>query len=72
MLRHSPSSTQARLRVVLATVRDRQTAEDLVAEAFARARASWRRRQREFVVADVDVPVTETPAQPVLVPRKCP
>ena len=29
------------LRVVLATVRDRQTAEDLVAEAFARAWASW-------------------------------
>lgn len=31
------------LRVVLATVRDRQTAEDLVAEAFARAWASWRK-----------------------------
>ena len=29
------------LRVVLATVRDRPTAEDLVAEAFARAWASW-------------------------------
>jgi RNA polymerase sigma factor (sigma-70 family) len=29
------------LRAVLATVRDRQTAEDLVAEAFARAWASW-------------------------------
>ena len=28
------------LRVVLATVRDRQTAEDLVAEAFART-ARW-------------------------------
>jgi RNA polymerase sigma factor (sigma-70 family) len=76
------------LRVVLATVRDRPTAEDLVAEAFARAWASWRkvskhpaprawvvrtalnthrswwrRRQREFVVADVDVTVTETPAE---------
>jgi RNA polymerase sigma factor (sigma-70 family) len=31
------------LRVVLATVRDRQTAEDLVAEAFTRAWASWRK-----------------------------
>ncbi|MCW2935860.1 MAG: polymerase, sigma-24 subunit, subfamily [Actinomycetia bacterium] len=29
------------LRVVLATVRDRQAAEDLVAEAFARAWACW-------------------------------
>jgi RNA polymerase sigma factor (sigma-70 family) len=29
------------LRVVLANVRDRQTAEDLVAEAFTRAWASW-------------------------------
>ena len=34
------------LRVVLATVRDRQTAEDLVAEAFARAWASWRKVSR--------------------------
>jgi RNA polymerase sigma factor (sigma-70 family) len=74
------------LRVVLATVRDRQTAEDLVAEAFARAWASWRRvsrhpaprawvvrtalnthrswwrrHQREVMVADVDVAVTEAP-----------
>jgi DNA-directed RNA polymerase specialized sigma24 family protein len=31
------------LRVVLASVRDRQTAEDLVAEAFTRAWASWRK-----------------------------
>jgi DNA-directed RNA polymerase specialized sigma24 family protein len=30
------------LRVVLASVRDRQAAEDLVAEAFTRAWASWR------------------------------
>lgn len=34
------------LRMVLATVRDRQTAEDLVAEAFARAWASWRKVSR--------------------------
>jgi len=34
------------LRVVLATVRDRQTAEDLVAEAFARAWASWSKVSR--------------------------
>lgn len=34
------------LRVVLATVRDRQTAEDLVAEAFTRAWASWRKVSR--------------------------
>jgi RNA polymerase sigma factor (sigma-70 family) len=34
------------LRVVLATVRDRPTAEDLTAEAFARAWASWRRVSR--------------------------
>jgi RNA polymerase sigma factor (sigma-70 family) len=34
------------LRVVLATVRDRQTAEDLVAEAFTRAWASWRQVSR--------------------------
>ena len=77
------------LRVVLATVRDRQTAEDLVAEAFARAWASWRkvskhpaprawvvrtalnahrswwrRRQREITVAEVDVAVTQPPAEP--------
>lgn len=31
------------LRVVLASVRDRQAAEDLVAEAFTRAWASWRK-----------------------------
>jgi RNA polymerase sigma-70 factor (ECF subfamily) len=31
------------LRVVLATVRDRPAAEDLAAEAFARAWASWRK-----------------------------
>jgi RNA polymerase sigma factor (sigma-70 family) len=34
------------LRVVLASVRDRQTAEDLVAEAFTRAWASWRKVSR--------------------------
>lgn len=34
------------LRVVLATVRDRPAAEDLVAEAFARAWASWRKVSR--------------------------
>jgi RNA polymerase sigma factor (sigma-70 family) len=34
------------LRVVLATVRDRQIAEDLVAEAFARAWASWHKVSR--------------------------
>lgn len=34
------------LRVVLAAVRDRQAAEDLVAEAFTRAWASWRKVSR--------------------------
>jgi RNA polymerase sigma-70 factor (sigma-E family) len=34
------------LRVVLASVRDRQAAEDLVAEAFTRAWASWRKVSR--------------------------
>lgn len=34
------------LRVVLATVRDWPTAEDLTAEAFARAWASWRKVSR--------------------------
>jgi DNA-directed RNA polymerase specialized sigma24 family protein len=34
------------LRIVLATVRDVDKAQDLVAEAFARAWASWRRVSR--------------------------
>ena len=34
------------LRVVLASVRDRQAAEDMVAEAFTRAWASWRKVSR--------------------------
>jgi RNA polymerase sigma factor (sigma-70 family) len=34
------------LRTVLATVRDRDKAQDLVAEAFARAWASWRKVSR--------------------------